>query len=84
MLIFFYLQKIYKLNSQYNYSDIKMAISTSLDMTVGDIGNEKFPVGIIYNSDRQAYHQQVVQLQDETLVEKERYMDFRQLLEDFL
>ncbi|MEO6509330.1 MAG: thiamine pyrophosphate-dependent enzyme [Patescibacteria group bacterium] len=75
----YYAQRTYKLDETHEKSNFRKAISESINMT-----EEKYPLGVIYEDDRPAYHQQIKQLSaDQPLVAKERFTDFQQLLNDF-
>lgn len=74
----YYSQKIYKLNESYDRSDYRKAVSESINMM-----EEKFPLGVIYEDSRPAYHELIAQLADKPLVNKDRFTDFKTLLKDF-
>jgi 2-oxoglutarate ferredoxin oxidoreductase subunit beta len=74
----YYYERIYKLPEEYDSSNFRTAVSESLNMH-----EEKYPLGILYQSKRPAFHQQLHQLVDETLLEKKRFTNFKILLEEF-
>jgi len=75
----YYLQRVYKLSEDYKKTDLKTALLKSLEMN-----EEKFPLGIVYETDRPSYTDQMPQLEKKTLVEKERFSDFETLMKDFM
>lgn len=75
----YYLKHIYKLGSDYSPSDFRTAVAKSLEM-----GEEKFPLGVIYETQRPAYHEQVAALQEEVLAKKNRFTDFDKIIKDFI
>lgn len=75
----YYLQRTYKLPETYQKGDLKQAIVKSLEMN-----EEKFPIGVIYETDRPSFHEQLNQLKDNTLVEKDRFLEFDNLIKDFI
>jgi len=75
----YYLQKVYKLPLNYKKDNFKTAVEKSLEMN-----EEKFPLGIVYETDKPSYTDQLPQLEKKTLVEKERFSDFEKLMIDFI
>ncbi len=74
----YYLERAYKLEDTYDPSDFKQAILKSTE-----IYEEKFPLGVIYKSERQAYHEQLPQL-TQTLVSKPRFTDLEKMFGLFI
>ncbi len=74
----YYLEHAYKLDESYDPSDFKGALTKS-----AEIYEEKFPLGIIYQADRPAFHEQWPQL-DNTLISKERNVKFDSMLRAFV
>ncbi len=75
----YYLQKVYKLDTEYKKDDFKIAVQKSLEMN-----EEKFPLGIIYQVEKPSYTDQLPQLKEQTLVDKERFTDFDKLTKLFI
>ncbi len=76
----YYMKRVYKLPADYDPSDFKTAVVKSLEMN-----EEKFPLGIVYKSERPAYHEQVSALAgEEVLIKKRRFVDFETLAKDFI
>lgn len=74
----YFLQRVYKLPVDYQKQDVKIALEKSLEMN-----EEKFPLGIIYQTEKPTYTDQLNQLGEKTLVAKERFTDFEKLMKDF-
>ena len=75
----YYLQKTYKLPEDYRKDDLNTAILKGMETN-----EEKFPLGIIYQTQRSTFTDQLPQLAKETLIEKERFVDFEKLILDFV
>ena len=75
----YYLQKTYKLPEDYRKDDLNTAILKGMETN-----EEKFPLGIIYQTQRPTFTDQLPQLAKETLTEKERFVDFEKLILDFV
>ena len=74
----YYLEKTYKLDESYDPTNISEALKKSMELL-----EEKFPLGIIYKSDRPAFHEQLPQL-EKPLVDQDRFMDFNALMDEFI
>lgn len=75
----YYIDRVYKLSEDYNNNDFQQAIKESLK-----VKEEKFPIGILYKEKRACFHEMLSQLTEQTLVEKERFKQTEQLLDDFI
>ncbi len=75
----YYTQRMYKLPDDYDPSDRNVALEKA-----NEIKKEKFPLGIIFKSDRKAFHQELPQIAEQSLVEKERFSCYDSLLNDFI
>ncbi|MCL4364494.1 2-oxoacid:ferredoxin oxidoreductase subunit beta [Patescibacteria group bacterium] len=75
----YYLQRVYKLPQDYKKDDLKEALGKSLE-----VGQEKFPLGVLYQVERPSFTDQIDQLKDQTLVSRERFADFQNLYQDFI
>lgn len=74
----YYLKNIYKIEEGYDPTDIHAAMKKSMDVL-----QEKFPIGILYNVERPAFHEQVEQL-DDPLVQRDRFTDFAPFIDSFV
>lgn len=75
----YYLQHVYKLPEDYKRDNIKEAMQTGLEMN-----EEKFPLGVLYKVDRPSFTDQLPQLHESTLLEKKRYENFNELVNEFI
>lgn len=75
----YYYQRIYKLNESYDPANFRSAVAESLNMN-----EEKYPLGILYQDARPAYHEQVSQIKEQTLIKKARFSNFQELLSEFI
>ena len=75
----YYLQHSYKLSLEYKKDNLEEAMKIGMEMTTV----EKFPLGILYQVQRPTFIDQLSQLQQTTLLEKERFLDFEKLYGDF-
>ena len=75
----YYLQRVYKLDENYQKNDFKIAVQKSLE-----INDEKFPLGIIYQNKKATYSDQLPQLKDSTLFDKKRFTDIDQISKLFI
>ncbi len=75
----YYLQRVYKLDQSYKKEDINQAILKAME-----INEEKFPLGIIYQRSKPAYHEQLSQIKESSLINKKRFENFDKIIEDFV
>ena len=75
----YYMQHVYKLDSSYNPSDKMAALEKAFE-----VGSEKFPLGVLYESHRKAYHQEAVADINVPLINQSRFQDFDGLVEEFV
>ncbi len=75
----YYLSHIYKLPTDYKPDDFKAALDKSIEMS-----EEKFPLGVLYQVEKPSFHDQLHQLKENTLIGRERFIDFSKLTEDFI
>jgi 2-oxoglutarate ferredoxin oxidoreductase subunit beta len=76
----YYIEKSYKLEESYNPADKPAALVRAIEMDT-----EKFPLGIVYREEREAYHEQVHALTSgKTLLEKDRFTAYDKLLEEYI
>lgn len=76
----YYYDHIYRLPKEYDAGSYEKAVLETFNMN-----QEKFPLGILYQSFQPAYHEQVKELSPEqTLIERPMYENWRELLEEFV
>jgi len=75
----YYRQHTYKLSQDYDKKDINKAFKIAQEMTLKD----KFPLGIIYEVNQPTFIDRLPQLKNKTLIGRERFLDFKTILEDF-
>ena len=75
----YYLQRVYKLDEKYQKSDFKTAVQKSIEVNEG-----KFPLGVIYQTERPSYTDQLPQLSETTLIEKKRFAEFEKITKLFI
>ena len=75
----YYRERVYKLDHDYDKTNIKEALNKSLESR-----EEKFPIGVFYQQETPTYTDQLPQIQSQTLVEKERFTNFHQLIKEFI
>jgi len=74
----YYFSRTYKLDSSYNPSDYNQAFVKSEEMR-----EEKYPLGVLYDIEKPAFHEQIAQLGNKNLTDRDRYTDFKPLLDEF-
>lgn len=74
----YYMDKTYKLDASYDKTNYETAL-----IKASEISSEKYPLGIIYQIERLAYHEQLDQLKLSTLVDRQPFKQIGLLLEDF-
>jgi 2-oxoglutarate ferredoxin oxidoreductase subunit beta len=74
----YYNQRIYRLDEKYDPTNYHTAVLESLKLE-----EEKFPVGILYNVNKPTYKEQLPQLSEKTLIEKEPFTGISELLQEF-
>lgn len=76
----YYLQRTYKLAEDYQKNSYELALAKSLELI-----QEKYPLGILYQVERSAYHEQLSQIpQGSSLLEKDVFEEFGPLLKGFI
>lgn len=74
----YYLSRVYKLEEGYNSQDKRMALEKTMESEA-----EKFPLGVLYETDRPSFTDQIAQLKT-PLTHKDRFTDIASLTEDFV
>ena len=49
-----------------------------------ELDQEKFPLGVLYQVQRPTFHEQLPQLADKTLIEREQFTNLAELAKDFI
>ena len=75
----YYLKRVYKLDANYKNDDFKIAVQKSLE-----INEEKFPLGVIYQVEKPSFTDQLPQLKEQILIDRERFVDFDKLTKLFI
>jgi 2-oxoglutarate/2-oxoacid ferredoxin oxidoreductase subunit beta len=75
----YYMSHTYKLPLNYDNANLGEALKKGLELN-----EEKFPIGVLYKSEKLSYTKQLPQLSEKSLVERERYMDFEKIIKDFI
>ncbi len=75
----YYLQHVYKLPEDYKKEDIKEAMQKGLEVL-----EEKFPLGVLYKVEKPSYTDQLPQLNGSPLLEKKRFVNFTELMSEFI
>lgn len=75
----YYLKKTYKLDENYDPSNLNSALEKSMEVM-----EEKFPLGVLYKKDGVAYHEQIPQLGEKSLFERDRFTDYSPFIESFI
>lgn len=72
----YFFDKVYKLDETYDASDFQAALAKAQEPMV-----EKFPLGVLYQVERPAYHHQLEQLPDEGLVNRQPMLEVGAILD---
>ena len=72
-------EKAYKLSKDYKKNDLHTALTKA-----SEVNEEKFPLGVFYQIEKPSYTDQLPQIKEKTLIEKERFSNFDQLLKEFI
>lgn len=75
----YYLQKVYKLPSEYPKDNLVQAIEKSMESTI-----EKFPIGVIYDIQKPTFTSQLPQLKQTTLIKKQPFVDIENIISEFI
>ncbi len=76
----YYRDKAYDLEEGYDPTNFKIAMERALQSTQ----EEKFPIGVIYENNRPTYTDQLPQLEEKQLVDRERFIDFVEITKEFI
>jgi 2-oxoglutarate ferredoxin oxidoreductase subunit beta len=73
----YFLKNSYKLDTSYNPESIELALQKALEPI-----NERFPLGVVYeNKNKLPFHEELLALTNNTLLEAQRYTDYATLLQ---
>lgn len=75
----YYVKHAYKLENGYTGKERNEALGKAMELH-----EEKFALGVLYKNPRPAYHEELPQLRDSTLVENTKRKDYTVLLHDFI
>jgi 2-oxoglutarate ferredoxin oxidoreductase subunit beta len=75
----YYLQRTYHLEEDYDKTQMDTALQKAHEVI-----EEKFPLGIIYQSSRPAFHEMIPQLSEKPLVSRDRTNVYRDFLNEFV
>lgn len=76
----YFLQRAYKLSQEYDAANIGGAITKAMETN-----DEKFPLGILYQVERPAFHEQIPQFSSNIpLKDKSRFTGFDLIMQDFI
>jgi len=75
----YYKERVYKLEADYQSNNMEQAIEKARDFS-----QEKFPLGVIYQTNRPTFTDGLPQLSKETLLRRERFDDFEELMKEYI
>jgi len=75
----YYQERIYNLDENYITDDLNKAL-----IKASEINQEKFPLGIIYQKQSPTFTEDLIQLKEKTLIEKERFSNTDLLIKEFI
>jgi len=75
----YYMKHVYKLDTSYNPGDKIAALEKAFE-----VAQEKYPLGVIYQSSRKTYHEEAVANVNTSLIAQPRFQDFDILAEEFV
>lgn len=75
----YYQQKTYLLSQNYDKSNFTLALQKALELK-----EEKFPLGIIYQTRKPTFTEELPQLEEKTLLERERFTRWEDLIKDYI
>lgn len=75
----YYLQHSYKLGSDYQANNQNQALEKTMELN-----DQKFPLGVLYQVDKPAYHEQLPQLSQGPLTETQGMKDLVKIVSDFI
>ncbi len=75
----YYMQRVYKLDGTHNPQDKISALQRAMELH-----EEKFPLGILYETTRKTYHEEAMNNVATPLLSQARYTDFEALSDEFV
>jgi len=75
----YYQSRIYKLDNNYPKENFEEALKKA-----NQLSEEKFPIGVIYQIKKPTFNEQLSQLSQKTLIERERFNNYHDLIKEFI
>ncbi len=75
----YYVRQVYRLGSDYDASQKSKAIEVA-----SQVREEKYPLGIIYKTDRPTYHEQSINCNTTSLIQQARFSNMKSLAQEFI
>lgn len=75
----YYMKQAYKLGPDYDSKNKMKAIEKAMETH-----EERFPLGVLYQEEIAPYHEQLPQLSEHTLIDRNRFQNYTDLLQDFI
>jgi 2-oxoglutarate/2-oxoacid ferredoxin oxidoreductase subunit beta len=75
----YYMQHVYKLDASYNPTDKMGALAKAFEAS-----EEKYPLGVLYQTSRKAYHEEAIKDVNTSLITQARFQDFDAVADDFI
>lgn len=76
----YYRDKAYHLDQSYDPSNFDQALKTAMEPTTV----EKFPLGVIYQTSRPTFTESIPQLQQNTLIRRDLFVDIDSIIRDYI
>lgn len=76
----YYREKTYKLSNDYDAGNIKNALEKAYESAVF----EKFSLGVFYQIEKPVFTDNFIQLKEETLIQKKKFIEYDNVLKDFV
>jgi len=75
----YYQSRIYKLDNNYLKENFEEALKKA-----NQLYEERFPIGVIYQIKKPTFNEQLSQLSQKTLIERERFNNYHDLIKEFI
>ena len=75
----YYMQHVYKLDTTYNAANRMIALEKAFE-----VEEEKYPLGVIYQSPRKAYHEEAISDVALSVLAQSRFLDFDSIAQEFV
>ena len=76
----FYRSRVYKLDEKYNSANKTLALQKAME---NEDTWEHLPIGVFYEEKRAAYHEQVEQIREKTLISRQNQLNLENLINEF-